>query len=110
MLKIPNNFTFNNICRNMLVEYLRNYIIWYYKDNNLYGQGFDIYLHNDYLRVIYKHHIYNISIITIKGLFYFYLKPYDKTYFTILATIPRTFNIVIDKIKEHHNKFYADKI
>lgn len=108
MLRLPNNYILDSDCVELLIDHLKSYILHYYKDNNLHEQGFNIYLHNYYFRTTYKNHVYNISIVRIKGLFYYYLQ-HKKEQFIILATSPQSFNTIINKIKELNNRLYKDK-
>lgn len=98
MLKIPDYYILDKTCIESLKHNLANYIINYYKENNLYDKGFDIYLHNDYLRVKYNHKIYKIAIIKKENIFYYYLTPYKKNFLIVELNNPQTFNVIIEAI------------
>lgn len=108
MIKIPNDYILDNDCIGLLMQHLKDYIIYYYKDNDLYKKGYDIYLHNEYFRIKYHSHIYNTTIVRIKDLFYYYIQ-HKKQQHIILITSPKTFNIVITKIKEIDKRLYKGK-
>lgn len=101
MIKIPNEYIFDSGCRNLLVEHLKDYIIYHGKEYA--KQGFNIFMHDKYLRTIYNHHVYKITIVSDNNFFYYYLQPYNKSYFITLANNPKSFEMVLYAIKEHEN-------
>lgn len=98
MLKISDYYILDKTCIEFLKHNLANYIIYYYKENNLYEKGLDIYLHNDYLRVKYSHKIYKIAIIKKENTFYYYLTPFLKNFLIIELNKPQIFNAIIEAI------------
>jgi hypothetical protein len=64
-------------------------------------QGFDIRFGDYFLRIKCNHHIYKIAIIKSENERYWYLKPYNKSYYTTNARYYNSFEFVIYAIKEN---------
>ena len=66
-----------------------------------------MYLGDYYLRIKYNHHIYMVTIIKSEEERYWYLKSYNKSYYTTNAKDYNSFELVIYAIKE--NDFLLNK-
>lgn len=87
----------------LLKDYISNYIL---KNNKKYvTQGFMIYLGKYFLRIKYNHHIYKTTIIKVGKERYWYLKPYNKSYYMTSAKTLNSFELVIYAIKENDRNY-----
>lgn len=92
-------YTIEECDLDLLKEHICNYII---KNGKKYTeQGFDIRFGDYFLRIKYNHHIYKVAIIENKNERYWYLKPYNKAYYTTNARDYNSFELVIYAIKEN---------
>lgn len=96
-------YSFEECDLDLLKEHICNHII---TNNKKYVvQGFTIYLGEYFLRIKYNHHIYKVTIIKSENERYWYLKPYNKSYFTTDAKYENSFDLVIYAIKENDIKY-----
>ncbi len=63
----------------LLKKHISNYIL---VNNKKYmAEGFSMWLDNCFLGIEYNHHIYKVTIIKEGVKRYWYLKPYDKSFY-----------------------------
>ena len=86
---------------NYLIECLINYILKNY--DRYKNEGFQIWLHDNYLRIKYNHKIYITKIIIEENKFYWHLKPYNKSYFLTEIKGYSSFEAIIFAIKDNDN-------
>lgn len=83
----------------LLIKHLCDYIL---KNNQRYlDDGFIIWIGEYYLRIKYNHHIYKVTIIKEQEDISWYLKPYNKKYYTTSCDRENSFEFVIMAIKEN---------
>ncbi len=84
-------------------------IIWQYPINELEGniqnKVLIFVLVIIFLRIKYNHKIYKVAIIKSEDERYWYLKPYNKSYYTTNARDYNSFELVIYAIKENNILF-----
>jgi len=98
-LIILNNVVFDEDCTNMLKNHLCNYII---KSNSRYlAKGFIIYIGSNYLKIKYNHHYYYVIIIKENNIYYWHLKPYNKSFYTTCSKTINSFEFILMAIKEN---------
>ncbi len=92
-------YSFEECDLDLLKGHICNYII---KNGRKYiDQGFDIRFGDYFLRIKYNHKIYKVAIIKSENERYWYLKPYNKSYYTTNARDYNSFELVIYAIKEN---------
>ena len=84
---------------NELKDTLTNYILDNY--NRYRENGYEIWLHNDYLRIKYNHKIYKAKIIKKEDKLYWHLTPYNKSYYLTEIKNYSTFESIIFAIKDN---------
>ena len=81
--------------KDCLINYiLKNYMK--YKE-----EGFEMWLHDNYIRIKYNHKIYVAKIIKKDNILYWYLEPYNKSYFETKIKSYNTFEAIIFAIKDN---------
>ncbi len=96
---IPNSAKFDDSCVNQLKIYLCNYI---FKNNHRYvADGLIIYIRSNYLKIKYNHHYYYVIIIKENNIYYWQLRPYNKSFYTTPYDNANSFELVIMAIKEN---------
>ena len=106
VLIVPDNFIIDNDCIDLLKEHICNHICERQKNGE--NDNMDIYIHANYLRVKYNNKIYKVSIVKEDDKHFWYLTPYNKSYFTTLAKDRNSFDTVVFAIKEH-DELYKKK-
>lgn len=98
-LIIPDTAVFDEDCTNILKSHLCNYII---KSNSRYlAEGFIIYIGSNYLKIKYNHHYYYAIIIKEENIYYWHLKPYNKSFYTTCSKTINSFEFILMAIKEN---------
>lgn len=99
MLKLPQNYLMDSECYDMLLEHIRTDIIYYYRDNKLFEQGVDIRLGSNFLKIIYNHHHYFVTIVKINNIFHYYLQFKENKHIVLNVTSSSVFDNIIKIIK-----------
>ena len=80
-----------------------NDILYYFKTNNI-----KLKANNDSIIVITSNNTYTIGIIIEQGEYYWYLVPYNNSYFLSKSTLKGNFDMMLLAIKENE-EFYTKK-
>lgn len=100
-IRISSSAELDDSCVNKLKIYLCNYIL---KNNYRYvADGLIIYIGSNYLKIKYNHHYYYVIIIKENNIYYWHLRPYNKSFYTTPYKTANSFELVIIAIKENHN-------
>lgn len=101
MIKLQNNdYKIDKDCTLFLYDTLKEYIIYHAKEYS--NIGIDIWLtSNEYFRIKYCNHIYKFCVVKKDNLLYYYLAPYNKSYFLTLAISYDVFDTIIQAIKDN---------
>ncbi|MCM1370756.1 MAG: hypothetical protein NC181_02550 [Clostridium sp.] len=88
-------------------EYLKKIVLNYILPNyDKYSKdGFEFWLHDDYIRIKYNHKVYKAKIIFENSTLYWYLTPYNKSYFLTEIKNDNSFEALIFAIRDNHNYF-----
>lgn len=99
MLKLPQNYIMDSDCCDILLDHIKNYIIYYYCENKLFEQSIDVRLGNKSLKIIYNKHFYFVTIVKINNIIHYYLKCTKKEPIILIYTSPKVFDTIIKSIK-----------
>ncbi len=75
--------------------------------NNKYkDKGFNIFLENEYIEIIYNKSVYKITIIKKDNKLFWHLTPYQKNYFeTEISTTRNSFEMIIYAIQDNESLY-----
>lgn len=86
---------------NILKDNLVNYIL--INNDKYISDGFEIWIHEKSLRIKYSHKIYNLKVMIENNLSYWFLEPYNNSYFKTEIKEYSSFESIIYAIKDDWN-------
>lgn len=105
---IPEGYDMNDNCICLLKNKLCDYI--FPRTEIHIKAGFEIWIHDNYFRIKYKHHIYKVTIVKDEtNTYYWLLRPYLKTHLLLRVIIEDSFGYILLAINKHHNDTYEER-
>lgn len=96
----PVGLTIDRDCISLLQKHLSDRMIE--REQNGENIGIDIYFRRaNHFGIRYNHHFYKTTIIKKGTKYYWYLEPYNKSYFIYPAEDRNSFDVVIRAIKDN---------